>query len=184
MLGLCWVGRFVLGWGWRGDLAMIEAVEALMVHWGERCRGGLGGPGASGSSPLAVAMQYGGMIPTGSRAAMGLAGAEDRAAEEVDAALGSIKQAGLAQDRKLARAWRLAGNTGRPPFCLETQLVKLAMVRYLPDPIPTVAQQMRRVRIASERTYHERVHSLHERIRTELERRARMQRVHRGRYVA
>lgn len=162
---------------------MIEEVEALMVHWGERCRGGLGGPGAGSSSPLAVAMQYG-MIPTGSRATMGLAGAEDRAAEEVDAALGSIKQLGLAQDRKLAKAWRLAGNTSRPPFCLETQLVKLAMVRYLPDPIPTVAQQMRRVRIGSERTYHERVQKLHELVKAELERRARMQRVHGGRYVA
>lgn len=163
---------------------MIEAVDALMVHWGERCRGGIGGPGAGGSSPLAVAMQYGGMIPTGSRGTMGLAGAEDRAVAEVDAAIGAIKQKGLAEDRKLAKAWRLAGHSGRPPFCLETQLVKLAMVRYLPDPIPTVAQQMRRVRIGSERTYHERVQRLHELVRAELERRARMQRVHGGRYVA
>lgn len=163
---------------------MIEAVEALLQHWGERCRGGLGSPGAAGSSPLAVAMQYGGMIPTSGRGSMGLAGAVDHAAEEVDAAIGTLKQAGLAQDRKLAKAWKLAGRTGRPPFCLETQLVKLAMMRYLPDPIPTVRQQMRRVKIGSERTYHDRVQQLHERVRAELEYRRRMQRVHGGRYVA
>lgn len=163
---------------------MIEAVDALLQHWGERCRGGLGSPGASGSSPLAAAMQYGGMIPSSGRGSMGLAGAVDQVAEEVDAAIGTLKQAGLVQDRKLAKAWRQAGNTTRPPFCLETQLVKLAMVRYLPDPIPTIKQQMRRVRIGSERTYHERVQQLHERVRAELECRRRMQRVHGGRYVA
>lgn len=163
---------------------MIDYVEAVMIHWGERCRGGLGGPGASGSSPLAVAMLYGGMIPTGGRGTMGLAGSMDHLAEEVDAAIGTLKQAGLAQDRKLAKAWKLAGRVGRPPFCLETQLVKLAMVRYLPDPIPTVAQQMKRVKIGSERTYHERVQRLHERVRDELEYRRRMQRVNGGRYAA
>ncbi|MBC04109.1 hypothetical protein [Stutzerimonas balearica] len=163
---------------------MIEAVEALLQYWGERCRGGLGSPGASGASPLAAAMQYGGMIPSSGRGSIGLAGAVDQVAEEVDAAIGTIKQAGLVQDRQLARAWRQAGHTSRPPFCLETQLVKLAMVRYLPDPIPTVAQQMRRVRIRSERTYHERVQQLHERVRAELERRAQLQRVQGGRRVA
>jgi hypothetical protein len=163
---------------------VIEAVDALLQHWGERCRGGLGSPGAAGSSPLAVAMQYGGMIPTSGRGSMGLAGAVDHAAEEVDAAIGTLKQAGLARDRKLAKAWKLAGRSGRPPFCLETQLVKLAMVRYLPDPIPTVRQQVRRVKIGSERTYHDRVQQLHERVRAELENRRRMQRVHGGRYVA
>lgn len=163
---------------------MIEAVEALLQHWGERCRGGLAMPGSLGSSPLAVAMQYGGMVPTSGSGSMGLAGAVDRVADEVDAALGAIKQAGLEQDRQLARAWRQAGHTSRPPFCLETQLVKLAMVRYLPDPIPTVAQQMRRVRIRSERTYHERVQQLHERVRAELERRAQLQRGQGGRRVA
>jgi len=163
---------------------VIEAVEALLQHWGERCRGGLGSPGAAGSSPLAVAMQYGGMIPSSGRGSMGLAGAVDHAAEEVDAAIGTLKQAGLAQDRQLARAWRQAGHTSRPPFCLETQLVKLAMVRYLPDPIPTVAQQMRRVRIRSERTYHERVQQLHVRVRAELERRAQLQRGQSARHVA
>lgn len=163
---------------------MIEAVEALLVHWGERCRHGLGAPGAVGVSPLAVAMQYGGMAPSSGRGSMGLAGAVDHAAEEVDAAIGAIKQAGLAQDRTLARAWRQAGHTTRPPFCLETQLVKLAMVRYLPDPIPTVAQQMRRVRINSTSTYDARVQQLHERVRDELARRARMQRAPGTRQVA
>ena len=163
---------------------MIEAVEALLQHWGARCCGGLGAPGSAGSSPLAVAMQYGGAIPSSGRSSMGLAGAVDHVAEEVDAAIGAIKQAGMVQDRKLAKAWKLAGRTGRPPFCLETQLVKLAMVRYLPDPIPTVRQQMRRVKIGSERTYHDRVQQLHERVRAELEYRRRMQRVNGGRYAA
>lgn len=162
---------------------MIEAVDAVLVHWGERCRGGLG-HGASGSSPLAVAMQYGGMIPTGGRGSMGLAGSMDHLAEEVDAAVGAIKQIGLRKDRALAKAWRLAGCYGPRPVSLETLLVKVAKVRYLTDPALTVQQHMKRAGIKAERTYHERVQRLHELVRDELERRRRVQRVNAGRYVA
>jgi hypothetical protein len=95
----------------------------------------------------------------------------DLAAEEVDAALSVIRQRGLEQDRKLAKAWREAGHTNRPPFCLETQLIKLAKVRYLSEPMPTVEQQLRRLKIASKRTYHDRVQQLHEMLQAELQRR-------------
>lgn len=149
---------------------MIEEVEALLQHWAERCRRGLGAP--SGVSPLAVAMQYGGMVPraTGCRAG-GMAGGVDLAAEEVDAALAVLKREGDAEDVALARAWSAAGQGGRPPFGLATQLVRLARVRYLSDPMPTVEQQCRRLKIGSEATYRRRVQQLHERVRDELQRR-------------
>lgn len=151
---------------------MIEEVESLLQHWGERCRRGLNVSG--GNSPLAAAMLYGGMIPSGGRGSMGLAGSVDLAAEEVDAALAVLKQAGQAEDAKLATAWSEAGQEGRPPFCLNTQLVKLAMVRYLTEPMPLVEHQMRRTKIASKRTYHDRVQQLHEKVQAELIRRAGM----------
>lgn len=145
---------------------MIEEVEALMQHWGERCRHGLNAAG--GQSPLAVAMQYGGMVSGGASGSVGLAGGVDPAAEEVDAALAVIQRAGLAEDAKLAKAWREAGQSGRAPFCLATQLVRLAKVRYLSEPMPTVEQQCRRLKIGSEATYRRRVQELHERVRVEL----------------
>lgn len=123
---------------------MIEQVEALMQHWGEAARGGL--LAGTGLSPLAVAMEYGGMVEGGSSGSAGLAACFDAAAQAVDAALGSISQLGaLGQD-----------------------LVALARVRYLSDPMPTVEQQMRALGIGSETAYRRRVQRLHEMVREQL----------------
>ena len=125
---------------------MIEQVEALMQHWGEAARGGL--LAGTGLSPLAVAMEYGGMVEGGSSGSAGLAACFDAAAQAVDAALGAISLLGaLGQD-----------------------LVALARVRYLSDPMPTVEQQMRALGIMGKQTYHDRVQRLHVMIRDELKR--------------
>lgn len=150
---------------------MIEAMEALLQHWADCLRGGI--HGANGyRSPLATAMEHGGVvIQSGRRGGAGMLATVDLAAEEVDAALSVIRRRGQEQDRKLATAWRAAGHTKQPPFCLETQLIKLARVRYLTEPMPTVEQQMRRLKVGSKRTYHDRVQQLHELLQVELKRR-------------
>lgn len=150
---------------------MNEAMEALLQHWADCLRGGI--HGANGyRSPLATAMEHGGVvIQSGRRGGAGMLATVDLAAEEVDAALAVIRQRGLEQDKKLAKAWREAGQTKPAPFCLETQLIKLAKVRYLSEPMPTVEQQMRRLKVASKRTYHDRVQQLHEMLQAELQRR-------------
>lgn len=150
---------------------MIDAMEALLQHWADCLRGGI--HGANGyRSPLAAAMEHGGVfVHSGRGAGSGMLATVDLVAEEVDAALAVIRQRGLEQDTKLAKAWREAGHTKRAPFCLETQLIKLAKVRYLSEPMPTVEQQMRRLKIGSKRTYHDRVQQLHEMLQAELQRR-------------
>ena len=123
---------------------MIDQVEALMQHWGEAARGGL--LAGTGLSPLAVAMEYGGMVEGGSSGSSGLTACFDAAAQAVDAALGAISLLGaLGQD-----------------------LVALARVRYLSDPMPTVEQQMRALGIGSETAYRRRVQRLHEMVREQL----------------
>jgi len=123
---------------------MIEQVEALMQHWGEAARGGL--LAGTGLSPLAVAMEYGGMVEGGSSGSSGLTACFDAAAQAVDAALGAISLLGaLGQD-----------------------LVALARVRYLSDPMPTVEQQMRVLGIGSETAYRRRVQRLQEMVREQL----------------
>ncbi|MCY1541230.1 hypothetical protein D9M68_769090 [compost metagenome] len=90
----------------------------------------------------------------------------------MDAVLAELGRQGEQKDAQLAAAWKEAGNTDRPPFCLETQLVLLARVRYLTDPMPLVEQQMRRVKIDGRRTYDLRVQQLHERVQAGLKSRA------------
>lgn len=150
---------------------MIEEVETLLQHWGEQCRRGRVHGG--GNSPLASLIEWKGMPPrTGFGSISLVGGSIDLVAAEVDAALAVIEREGDAQDAKLKAAWKAAGNHGTAPFCLATQLVKLARVRYLTDPMPLVEQQMKRVKIDGRRTYDRRVHELHARVRDELERRA------------
>lgn len=124
---------------------MIEDVEALMQHWGERCRKGLTAGGYR--TPLASAIELGGLITGRASGTVGLAGSIDMVAEEVDAAIAAVGRCGQ----------------------LGKDLERLARVRYLPDPVLLVEHQMRRLKIASERTYHDRVHRLHKLVRINLQ---------------
>ncbi|MHC5351675.1 hypothetical protein [Metapseudomonas furukawaii] len=151
---------------------MIKQIEGVLQHWGEQCRrSGLGG---GLGSTLGVLMDWRGAPPRvayGAKTLVSGAGV-DLVASEVDAVLAELGRQGERRDASLAEAWKAAGNTDRPPFCLETQLVLLARVRYLTDPMPLVEQQMRRVKIDGRRTYDLRVQQLHERVRDALKERA------------
>lgn len=149
---------------------MIEEVEVLLQHWGEQMRGRcqVGGMRCS----LGAVIEWGGAPPRSGKSDGLVWTAMDHAAMEVDAVLAEMKRLGLLQDASLEKAWRLAERTGTPPFGNMTQLVKLAGVRYLTDPMPTVEQQMRRVKILGKRTYHDQVHRLHELMQAGLQQRA------------
>lgn len=151
---------------------MIQEVEELMQHWGEQCR--RAGLGSSGNSPLAGLIDWRGAPPRAGRGStVLLVGAGvDLAAAEVDAAVAALARAGQAEDAALRQAWAEAGNQGGAPFCLSTQLYRLAKVRYLSEPMPLVEQQIRRLKIGGRTTYDRRVHELHERVQAELLRRA------------
>lgn len=119
---------------------MIDRVEQALIIWGDEYR--RQGSGSSLPSVLGVAMENGGVMirgtaPLGSvvlfRGDMGAVG------EAVEAGLVQLGQAGAEGQ----------------------QLVKLARVRYLTDPMPLVEQQMKRMRYRSRDTYERRVHQLH-----------------------
>lgn len=151
---------------------MIERIEGLMIHWGEQCR--RSGYGCSLGSQLGAMIEWGGQPPRsvyGSRPLIS-GGGVDHLAAEVDAALAILVRQGARTDAELSRAWVSAGQSGPAPFCLETQLVKLARVRYLVDPSPLVEQQMKRCRIDGRRTYDRRVNELHARMQDLLKTRA------------
>lgn len=126
---------------------MIQEIEDLLQYWAERCRRGLRTGG--GASPLALAIEFGGLVPRAAGGG-GLCGVVDQVALEIDGALGAIGQLGQ----------------------LGADLERLARVRYLTDPMPTVEQQMKRLKIHSGRTYHDRVHRLHTLIQQQLQQRA------------
>lgn len=143
---------------------MIDRMETVLIHWGEQCR--RSGGGSSLGCQLGAMIEWGGLPPRSGYGSVPLisGGGVDHLAGEVDAALAALVRVGDAQDAELAKAWAAAGQSGRPPFCLETQLVKLARARYLVDPAPLVEQQMKRCKIDGRTTYDRRLHELHERV--------------------
>ncbi len=123
---------------------MMEEMEVLLQHWGDKCRacGSAGGL----SSPMGSIMQWGGCAPRGTPGSRipGAGAGPDGLALEVDAALHDIERQG-----KQGANFR-----------------RLAVLRYLSDPVPTVREQMRLLAITegAERTYYDRVHRLHLRL--------------------
>lgn len=123
---------------------MIEEVEALLQHWGDKCRacGSVGGL----SSPMGSIMQWGGCVPRGMPGSRipGAGAGPDGLALEIDAALFDIERQG-----KQGVKFR-----------------QLAELRYLSDPITTMRAQMRAVGITegADRTYYDLVHRLHLRL--------------------
>lgn len=129
---------------------MIEAIEAVLKHWGSAVRNGV--PSGGLSSPAGTLMEWKGCPPrTGSGGSrMLLAGAgPDYLAAEVDAALGAIEQ----QD-------------GGAVFS------KLAEWRYTFEPALTVAEQVRDLQLgqgdAGRKAYTRLVQRLHQLVEAEL----------------
>ena len=131
---------------------MIEEIEVLLQHWGDKYRacGSAGGL----SSPMGSIMQWGGCAPRGTPGSRipGAGAGPDGLALEIDAALHDI-------DRQ--------GTQG-------ANLRRLAVLRYMSDPVPTRRQQMQALGITegADRTYYDRVHSLHLRLLQVLMKRA------------
>lgn len=153
---------------------MIDGIEELLQHWADQCRRiGLGGGGVR--SPLGAVMDWQGTPPRMGRGACAPVGSlgVDEVAQAVDRVLAELRRKGEQQDQVLAKAWADAGQSRSAPFCLDTQLFRLARVRYLTEPMPTIEQQCRRLKICSARTYHRRVDELHEWVRDALERHSR-----------
>lgn len=127
---------------------MIERVEQALIVWGDEYR--RQASGASLPCVLGTAMENGGVmvrgtVPLGS--VMLFHGGMGAVGEAVEAGLVRIGQ---------------TGPEGQ-------ELVKLARVRYLTDPMPLVEHQMRRMRYRSRDTYERRVHLLHSQLEPLLE---------------
>ncbi|UQS91707.1 hypothetical protein M5C90_10750 [Pseudomonas chlororaphis subsp. piscium] len=131
---------------------MIPEIEELLRHWGQQCRdnGSIGSMG----SPMGTIMEWGGCAPRGtpgSRIIMGGAG-PDGVAQHVDAALADVGRQGPRGER----------------------LERLAEVRYIQDPAPTIAMQMHLLdmREGARQTYFDQVQMLHLRLLQTLRERA------------
>lgn len=141
---------------------MIEAMEALLQHWGEqrRCKG-LGGGGAS---PLAGMMEWKGAPPRsvgGSVILMGGAGL-DHAAAQVDGALAELERVGAAVDE------RAGESTAR--LSAESRLVDLAHARYRRQ--VSLAEQLKAAGCEKSALY-EQLHQLHVWLQGDIKRRMR-----------
>lgn len=130
---------------------MIEAIEAVMQHWGEQSRNGCSSGGLA--SPAGTIMEYGGCAPRGgvAGARMLLAGAgPDYLASEVEAALGAVERG---QDGVL--------------------LHRLALKRYVNHYGLTLADQVSDLELgvgdAGRRAYFRLLQRLHERVAAELQ---------------
>lgn len=131
---------------------MIDAIELALIAWGDEYR-------MHGSSslrcPLGSAIANKGVMIVGTTESGGKAlytGELGVVGEAVESALVAMRQAvelgGL-------------GKTG-------VELVKLARIRYLTNPMPSVARQMKRMGWRSEATYYSKIDQLHRAIEPNL----------------
>lgn len=131
---------------------MIPEIETLMRHWGEQTR--RCNAERSLGSPLGTLMRFGGLMPRGTPGSreLSVGAGPDHIAREVEAALAWLQHQGEQGQR----------------------LAKLASLRYLPERELSVSEQMRLLGLepAADRTYRNWVQRLHERITSELSRRA------------
>lgn len=136
---------------------MNQEIEALLVHWGEQKRRN----GACGALPcvLAMAVEFQGPAPRGvpgSRLLLSGAGM-DAAAEHIEAVIMDLRRQGAGRQEAAERA-------GRSCRAVESELARLASARYLTDPRPAVAEQIKMAGISSRRTYDLRLGELHDRV--------------------
>ena len=129
--------------------AMIEVVERALIAWGHEYR--TRGTVAALPCTLGAAIDNQGVMirSTGNGAGGGAVGL---AAGELGV-VGSAVEAALVQLRQPA----MVGGKGK----VGVELSKLARVRYLPDPMPLVEHQMRRMEWRSPETYRSKLHQLH-----------------------
>lgn len=126
---------------------MIETVERALIVWGDqyrRCLHGLGIP-----SQLGAVIDGGGMIVRGTApGSVPLCGDElGVTGEAVESALVQV---------------RMHHTRGE-------ELLRLARMRYLTDPMPLVRQQVKRMRYGSEDVYHNRLATLHQALEPQLQ---------------
>lgn len=140
---------------------MNHEIEGLLVHWGDQKR--RHGDGGALPCTLGAASDWLGAPPRNTPGStLLLAGAGmDLVAESVEAVLADLRRQGVAVEEAAER-------TGRPRRSVETELVRLAAARYLPQPRPSVVDQMKRAGIVGRRTYDLRLADLHERVREGL----------------
>lgn len=124
---------------------MIERVEKAMIGWGDEYRM-RGMPGYK--CPLGNAIANKGvliMATDGSQGSVLYTGDLGEVGEAVELALVGLRQPVEAGGM---------GATG-------DLLVRLARVRYLTDPMPSLARQMRRMGLSTKVAYFDRLHALH-----------------------
>ncbi len=129
---------------------MIEVIERALISWGHEYR--TRGTVAALPCTLGTAMDNQGVFirSTGGGAGVALyCGELGQVGQAVEAALVAIRQP------------REAGGLGK----VGVELVKLARVRYLPDPMPLIEHQMKRMGYRSDRTYRSKHDQLHQAIR-------------------
>lgn len=125
---------------------MIEAVEELLLHWGNQCNqvgegGGLG-------SPMATIMEWGGCAPRGTPGSRDLLMSSGRGMDHIACEIA----AALAQLERQSEKGAL--------------LAKLARNRYLPIKPLTVPAQLALLGlpVTADRTYRNWVHRLHQQV--------------------
>lgn len=126
---------------------MIDLVERALVVWGEEYRRSVFGRGLP--CVLGVAIDAGGVIVRDTGTSGGIPLFD-----------GSLGQTGEAVEAALVQV-RLHHERG-------PELIKLARLRYLTDPMPLVRQQVKRMRYGSEDTYHNRLAVLHQALEPQL----------------
>lgn len=124
---------------------MIDLVEQALVIWGDEYRRSTSG--AALSCVLGVAIDSKGVMVRGTPGSVPLLSTHlGQTGEAVEAALVHV---------------RMHHPSGE-------ELVRLARVRYLTDPMPLVRQQVRRLRYSSERVYRSRLMELHQALEPQL----------------
>lgn len=133
---------------------MIEVIERALIAWGHEYR--TRGTVAALPCTLGSAIDNKGVFirsTAGADGGVGLySGDLGAVGEAVEAALVSIRQPAAAQG---------LGQVG-------IELVKLARVRYLTDPMPLVEHQMKRMGWRSETTHQAKLHQLHRALQPQL----------------
>lgn len=125
---------------------MIERVEQVLIIWGEEYR--TRGLVAALPCTLGAAIDNRGVMI---RSTVGGAGSELYSGD-----LGQIGQA-VEQALVAIRQPRVAAGLGT----VGGELVRMARIRYLTDPMPLIEHQMRRLGYRSDRTYRDKLHQLH-----------------------